>query len=155
MSIQEALITMFTDDPINWLKWAVVFAILIGGYAVAVPLYKKPPTASAGSGNGISQRAGTTSSKRLWRTSIPPAKYPAMIGTPPTTTRWTERSGSTPPILSIHRHRPCTCISIMSMILTSCFPVRSTTTKTIRQFSCSQSFSCPGSWPASPSSSWA
>ena len=41
LSIQEALITMFTDDPINWFKWAVVFAILIGGYAVAVPLYKK------------------------------------------------------------------------------------------------------------------
>ena len=41
MSIQEALITMFTDDPVNWLKWAVVFAVLIGGYAVAVPLYKK------------------------------------------------------------------------------------------------------------------
>ena len=41
MSIQEALTTMFTDDPINWLKWAVVFAILIGGYAIAVPLYKK------------------------------------------------------------------------------------------------------------------
>ena len=41
MSIQEALITMFTDDPINWIKRAVVFAILIGGYAVAVPLYKK------------------------------------------------------------------------------------------------------------------
>ena len=41
LSIQEALITMFTDDPINWLKWAVVFAVLIGGYAVAVPLYKK------------------------------------------------------------------------------------------------------------------
>lgn len=41
LSIQEALITMFTDDPINWLKWAVVFAVLIGGYAIAVPLYKK------------------------------------------------------------------------------------------------------------------
>ena len=41
LSIQEALTTMFTDDPVNWLKWAVVFAILIGGYAVAVPLYKK------------------------------------------------------------------------------------------------------------------
>jgi len=41
LSIQEALITMFTDDPINWIKWAAVFAILIGGYAVAVPLYKK------------------------------------------------------------------------------------------------------------------
>lgn len=41
MSIQEALIGMFTDDPINWLKWGVVFAILIGGYVIAVPLYKK------------------------------------------------------------------------------------------------------------------
>ena len=41
LSIQEALITMFTDDPINWLKWAAVFAVLIGSYAIAVPLYKK------------------------------------------------------------------------------------------------------------------
>ena len=31
LSIQEALITMFTDDPINWFKWAVVFLILICG----------------------------------------------------------------------------------------------------------------------------
>lgn len=41
LRIQEALTAMFTSDPVNWLKWAVVFAILIGGYAVAVPLYKK------------------------------------------------------------------------------------------------------------------
>ena len=41
MSIQEAFIGMFTDDPVNWLKWAVVFAVLIGGYVIAVPLYKK------------------------------------------------------------------------------------------------------------------
>ena len=41
LSIQEALTMMFTDNPINWIKWAVVFAILIGGYAIAVPLYKK------------------------------------------------------------------------------------------------------------------
>ena len=39
MSIREALIHMFTDDPVNWLKWALVFAVLIGGYVVAVPLY--------------------------------------------------------------------------------------------------------------------
>lgn len=45
MSIQEALLTMFTDDPINWIKWAVVYAILIGGYVIAVPLYKKSPAA--------------------------------------------------------------------------------------------------------------
>lgn len=41
MRIQEALVMMFTSDPVNWLKWAAVFAILIGGYAVAVPLYRK------------------------------------------------------------------------------------------------------------------
>ena len=39
MSIREALIHMFTDDPVNWLKWALVFAVLIGGYFVAIPLY--------------------------------------------------------------------------------------------------------------------
>ena len=32
MSIKEALIGVFSDDPINWLKWGIVFAILIGGY---------------------------------------------------------------------------------------------------------------------------
>ena len=41
MRIQEALIHMFTDDPVNWLKWALVFAVLIGGYFVAFPLYGK------------------------------------------------------------------------------------------------------------------
>lgn len=39
MSIREALIHMFTGDPVNWLKWALVFAVLIGGYFVAIPLY--------------------------------------------------------------------------------------------------------------------
>lgn len=39
MSIREALLAFFTDDPVNWLKWAVVFAVLIGGYAIAIPLY--------------------------------------------------------------------------------------------------------------------
>lgn len=31
MSIKEALIGVFSDDPINWIKWGIVFAILIGG----------------------------------------------------------------------------------------------------------------------------
>lgn len=39
MSIKEALIGVFSDDPINWLKWGIVFAILIGGYIIAIPLY--------------------------------------------------------------------------------------------------------------------
>lgn len=29
MSIKEALIGVFSDDPINWLKWGIVFAILL------------------------------------------------------------------------------------------------------------------------------
>ena len=36
MSITEALIGVFSDDPINWLKWGIVFAILIGGYIIAI-----------------------------------------------------------------------------------------------------------------------
>ena len=27
MSIKEALIGVFSDDPINWLKWGIVFSI--------------------------------------------------------------------------------------------------------------------------------
>lgn len=41
MSIKEALIGVFSDDPINWLKWGIVFVILIGGYIIAIPLYGK------------------------------------------------------------------------------------------------------------------
>ena len=41
MSIKEALIGVFSDDPINWVKWGIVFAILIGGYIIAIPLYGK------------------------------------------------------------------------------------------------------------------
>ena len=41
MSIKEALIGVFSDDPINWLKWGIVFALLIGGYIIAIPLYAK------------------------------------------------------------------------------------------------------------------
>ena len=41
MGIKEALISLFTDDPLNWIKWGVVFAVLIVGYVIAIPLYKK------------------------------------------------------------------------------------------------------------------
>ena len=146
---------MFTDDPVNWLKWAVVFAILIGGYAVAVPLYKKVS-------HGMSwerKRDIAKSRDHVIKASLvdkhPTGEVSHYVGTLPTTTRSTVRSGSTPPISSIHRHRPCTCISTTSIIPISCFPVRSTTTKTTRGCSCSRSSFCPGSWPASPSSSWA
>ena len=32
MGIQEALTGVFTDDPLNWVKWAAVFAVLILGF---------------------------------------------------------------------------------------------------------------------------
>lgn len=41
VSITEALTGVFSDDPINWIKWGIVFAILIGGYIIAIPLYGK------------------------------------------------------------------------------------------------------------------
>ena len=41
MEMREAFYRVFTDDPVNWVKWAVVFAILIGGYVIAIPLYGK------------------------------------------------------------------------------------------------------------------
>ena len=41
MGIREAFVGVFTDDPVNWVKWAIVFAVLIGGYFIAIPLYKK------------------------------------------------------------------------------------------------------------------
>lgn len=41
MEIKEAFYDLFTDNPVNWVKWGVVFLILILGYVVAIPLYKK------------------------------------------------------------------------------------------------------------------
>ncbi len=41
MGTKEAFYDLFTDDPVNWIKWGVVFVILILGYVAAVPLYKK------------------------------------------------------------------------------------------------------------------
>lgn len=41
MEIKEALVKLFTDDPVNWIKWVVVFFTLIGGYVVALPLYQR------------------------------------------------------------------------------------------------------------------
>ena len=41
MGTKEAFYDLFTDDPVNWIKWGAVFVILILGYVAAVPLYKK------------------------------------------------------------------------------------------------------------------
>ena len=32
---------MFTNDPINWLKWAVVFIVLIGTFIISMKIFKK------------------------------------------------------------------------------------------------------------------
>lgn len=39
--LKEAFYGTFTDDPVNWIKWIIVFAVLIGGYFIAVPLLSK------------------------------------------------------------------------------------------------------------------
>lgn len=39
--ILESMTAVFGTDPINWLKWSVVFGVLILGYIMAFPVYKK------------------------------------------------------------------------------------------------------------------
>lgn len=41
MDIKEAFIQLFTDDPVNWVKWVIVFVVLILGYRFSIPLYEK------------------------------------------------------------------------------------------------------------------
>ena len=56
---KEALIGVFSDDPINWLKWGIVFAILIGGYIIAIPLYGKVSSRLSWERKRILREAGT------------------------------------------------------------------------------------------------
>lgn len=41
MDYQAAFTELFTDNPVNWVKWVIVFVVLIGGYCFAIPLSKK------------------------------------------------------------------------------------------------------------------
>ena len=41
MNVKEAFYELFTDNPVNWIKWGIVFLLLIFGYVAAVHLYKK------------------------------------------------------------------------------------------------------------------
>ena len=41
VSLREILTQVFTDDPINWVKWLLVFAVLVGGYWLMIPIYAK------------------------------------------------------------------------------------------------------------------
>ena len=41
MDLKQALVALFGESPLNWAKWAVVFAVLVLGYVAAVPLSKK------------------------------------------------------------------------------------------------------------------
>ena len=58
MSITEALIGVFSDDPINWLKWGIVFAILIGGYIIAIPLWESLIPSELGAQAGYCAKQG-------------------------------------------------------------------------------------------------
>ena len=39
--MKEALYGVFSEGPINWLKWGLVFATLIISYRIAIPIYRK------------------------------------------------------------------------------------------------------------------
>jgi len=39
--VREPLIAMFTDDPVNWVKWVVVFTVLIGCFILSAKIYGK------------------------------------------------------------------------------------------------------------------
>lgn len=41
MEIKEVLLEVFTDDPVNWIKWILVYMVLIFGYIAILPLYRK------------------------------------------------------------------------------------------------------------------
>lgn len=40
-NVKEAFYDLFTDDPVNWLKWVIVLIVLVLGYVISIPLYKK------------------------------------------------------------------------------------------------------------------
>mgnify|MGYP005806494795 FL=1 len=41
MDYQEAFVKLFTDNPVNWAKWVVVFVVLVLGYRISIPLFDK------------------------------------------------------------------------------------------------------------------
>ena len=41
MELREAFYRTFTDDPVNWIKWIAVLAILVLGYVIAILIYGK------------------------------------------------------------------------------------------------------------------
>lgn len=41
MDYQAAFYELFTDNPVNWVKWVIVFVVLILGYRISIPLFKK------------------------------------------------------------------------------------------------------------------
>lgn len=41
MEMKEAFYALFTSDPVNWIKWGIVFFALISGYVIDILLYKK------------------------------------------------------------------------------------------------------------------
>lgn len=106
MSIQEALVSMFTDDPRNWVKWGIVFAILIGGYVIAIPLYNKITA-------GLSwerKRDIAKSKDHIIKASLvnkhPSGEVSRYNCALPTVTPSREKSGSIPPISSTRATPP-------------------------------------------------
>ena len=131
MSIKEALIGVFSDDPINWLKWGIVFAILIGGYIIAIPLYGK-----------VSSRL---SWERLLK-SIQKAKLESTIGALPTITNYRVKSENITPTSKNQPDHLFICICTIWIIPASCFRWRNITMRTTKQSCFCLSFFFRGFW---------
>ena len=86
MDVKQALVALFGESPLNWAKWAVVFAVLVLGYAAAVPLSKK-----------VAWRLGWARKRDIAK-STRTASRPTTTGTPHTAIPWAAGSGSITPI---------------------------------------------------------
>ncbi|MFQ9901477.1 MAG: hypothetical protein ACLRWF_07315 [Ruthenibacterium sp.] len=98
MDVKQGLVALFGESPLNWAKWAVVFAVLVLGYAAAVPLSKK-----------VAWRLGWARKRDIAKSrghSVPATlvekhphgQPPHTTGTPHTAIPWAAGSGSITPI---------------------------------------------------------
>ena len=66
MDVKQALVALFGESPLNWAKWAVVFAVLVLGYVAAVPLSKKVDWRRAGRASATLPKAAATVCPPRW-----------------------------------------------------------------------------------------
>lgn len=146
MSIKEALIGVFSDDPINWLKWGIVFAILIGGYIIAIPLYGKVSSRLSWERKRDIARSRDHVIKAALVKSIQKAKWENMIGALPTITNYRVKSENITPTSKNQPDHLFICICTIWIIPASCFRWRNITMRTTKQSCFCLSFFFRGFW---------